>query len=65
MTAPVAPTCGSRRAAHAWRDLSTGARVVVAAVLALVVNGPSSIDGTLSGGCVSTSGAVSVRQGAQ
>lgn len=34
---PVAPTRGSGRAAHAWRDRSTGARAVVAAVLALVV----------------------------
>ena len=37
MTAPVAPTRGSGRAAHAWRDRSTGARAVVAAVLALGV----------------------------
>ena len=37
MTAPVAPTRGTSHAAHAWRDRSTGARAVVAAVLALVV----------------------------
>jgi cell division protein FtsW (lipid II flippase) len=37
VTAPVAHTRGSRRAADAWRDLSTGARAVVATVLALVV----------------------------
>ncbi len=37
MTAPVAPVRRSRRTAHAWHDLSTGARAVVAAVLALVV----------------------------
>ena len=37
MSAPAAPTRGSRRAAHAWRDLSTGARAFITALLALVV----------------------------
>lgn len=38
MTAPVAHARGFRRAADSWRDLSKGARAVVVAVLALVVD---------------------------
>lgn len=36
MTAPMAPTRGSGRPARTWRGLSTGARAVLAAVIAVL-----------------------------